>query len=225
MRIPGPSQSRLPAHRFGPRCLVGASLGALALVPAALAGQPSTQTLTPPPASFLVCKGVGSGTICDGSRTLQHGPIDIADEGGPAVVCGNGANAFHILDSAMVDQRVVRYYDQNGNLTRRVIHELWRSAQFGNSVSGAAVSYSQSDTITDVLATPGDFDTSTQTVTGNGTNVTVPGMGTIFLQAGRSVFDPDGTLDFEAGPDAGNDYFVGGDISGWKPVCAALGAS
>jgi hypothetical protein len=207
------------------RVLVAAGVGALILASAAGAGRPVNQTLNPPPPDFLVCKAVGNGTICDGSRTLAHGPIDVADEGGVAFACGSGPTAFHILDTALVDQQVVRYYDQDGNLTRRVIHEVWRSARFSNSLTGAAVPYKQTDTITDVLAVPGDFGSSTQTIVGNGTNVTVPHEGTIFLQAGRSVFGPDGSLDFLAGPDAAIDYFVDGDTSVWQPVCAALGAN
>jgi len=208
-----------------PAATAAAAVGALTVASSAVAAQPSAQPLNPPPPPFLVCKAVGNGTICDGSRTLQHGPMDVSDEGGPAFTCGSGPGAFHILDSALDDQHVVRSYDQDGNLTRRVIHELWRSAQFGNSLTGAAVSYEQSDTITDVLATPGDLDTSTQTITGNGTVVTVPHQGAIFLQAGRSVFGPDGSLDFQAGPAAAVDYFVNGDASVWQPVCAALGAN
>jgi len=204
---------------------VAAAVGALTLASNVDASQPVTQTLNPPPPSFVVCQAVGSGTICDGSRTLQHGPIDVADEGAPAFACGSGSSAFHILDTAMVDQHVVRYYDRNGNLTRRVIHELWRSAQLSNSLTGTALPYKQSDTISDDLAVPGDFDTSTETIAGNGAIVTVPQEGAIFIQAGRNVFSPDGSLDFRAGPDAAIDYFVDGDTSVWQPVCAALGAN
>jgi hypothetical protein len=210
---------------IAPPALVAAAVGALILTSSAVAGRQSAQLLNPPPPPFLVCKAVGNGTICDGSRTLQHGPMDISDEGGPEFTCGSGSGAFHIVDSGLVDQRVVRYYDQDANLTRRVIHELWRSAQFSNSLTGAAVSYKQSDTITDDLAAPGDFATSTQTTTGNGTLVTVPHQGAIFIQAGRTVFGPDGSLDFQAGPAAAIDYFVNGDTSVWQPVCAALGAN
>src|SRR5262249_12737158 len=116
-----------------------AAVGALTLASTVGAGQPVTQTLNPPPPSFLVCQAVGSGTFCAGSPPLQRGPIDVADEGGPAFACGSGSTAFHILDTAMVDQHVVRYYDRFGTLTRRVIHELWRSAQLSNSLTGAAL--------------------------------------------------------------------------------------
>ena len=207
--------------KFARRTLVTAFAAFLILAPGAAAGQPTTQALTPPPPAFLTCKAVGEGTLCEGSRTLQHGPMLVSDEGGPTFDCGTGANAFQIVDSATVDQHVIRTYDGGGNLIRREIHEIWRSAQFSNSVTGAAVGYKQSDTITDVPSVPGDLDTATETITGNGTNVTVPHDGTIFLQAGRSVYTPDGALD-EAGPDAANRYFIDGDTSVWRQVCSAL---
>ena len=63
----------------------------------ALAGQPVTQTLNPPPPSFEPCKAVGSGTICFGSRTVV-----VNDDTG--TVCGEGANAFDIVLDATVGQ-------------------------------------------------------------------------------------------------------------------------
>jgi len=208
-------------HRFVPRGALVAV--ALILVPTAFAGQPVTHTLTPSAPSFLDCKAVGGGTICEGSRTLQHGPMLVSDEGGPVFDCASGENAFQIVDSAMVDQHVVRTYDRDGNLTQRTIHEVWRSAQFSNSVTGAAIGYKQSDTITDVLAVPGDVSTATETITGNAANVTVPRFGSIFIQAGRNVYGPDGDLEFAAGPDAANRYFIDGDTSVWQTVCSVLG--
>ena len=64
---------------------------AAALLPgSALAGQPVTQTLTPPPLAFETCKAIGSGTLCQGSRVLVE-PLD--DTG---LVCGSGSSAFDI---------------------------------------------------------------------------------------------------------------------------------
>src|SRR5438132_8988634 len=69
------------------------------------------QELNPPPPPFSICKTVGNGTICQGSRTFSYGPDDTG------IVCGSGANAFDIYDSATNNQDVFRSYDQNGNLT------------------------------------------------------------------------------------------------------------
>ena len=49
-------------------------LAVLAPVPASFAAQHVTQSLTPPPPSFLTCKAVGNGTICHGSRTFTIDP-------------------------------------------------------------------------------------------------------------------------------------------------------
>ena len=45
------------------------------------AGQPATQTLDPPPPSFLACKAVGGGTICSGTRSFAYSDL-VNDEGG-----------------------------------------------------------------------------------------------------------------------------------------------
>jgi hypothetical protein len=200
--------------RLGPPILVAAVLGLLTLVPAGLAGQPVTQTLTPSPPSFLTCHAVGGGTICEGSRTFTEDPH-------PDFVCGNGDV---ILDQGTVRQVVTRYYDTDGNLTRRVIHEFWSDAQKSNPRTGAAAFYTQASNITDVLAVPGDFGSATETVTGQG-NITVPGLGAILLNDGRIVFGADGALEFSAGPQVFIDYFVNGDTAVLDELCAVLGAT
>jgi len=184
----------------------------------AAAGQPVTQALTPPPPSFETCKTVGNGFICEGARTPSYGPDDTG------IACGNGAGAFDIFDQATLNQHAIRYYDQNGNLTRRVLHEDYTSGEFSNPLTGAAVPYTQHDTITDVLAVPGDFTSATETVTGENT-FTVPHMGAVFLNAGRTVFGADGTLEFSAGPQAFIDYFYNGNTAAVAELCTALGAS
>ena len=191
--------------------------GAMALFAgAAFAGQPVTQTLNPEPAPFLICKAVGGGTICQGERTEVRAPSDTE------IVCESDSGSFSIFDQGIVDQAVIRYYDGDGNLTRRVIHETWTSAQFSNPDTGATVPYVQHGTFTDILSTPGDFATSTQTTTGN--NVfTVPHMGAVFLNAGKTVYGPDGDLEFRAGPQ--NFLDLDSDPSVIDELCAALGAT
>src|SRR5215471_9629279 len=180
-----------------------ALLVAFVVVPTGLAGQPATQTLNPPPPPGLTCKAVGNGTICTGTRSFAYSQL-LNDEGGPAFTCGSGANSFLLVDSGIHDQNTKRTYDADGNLTERVVHEAFHST-FSNSITGAAVPYTQHDTITDVLAVPGDFDSVTETLTGLLTNVTLPGQGTVWLQAGRTVTaGPNLDLVSEAGPHAGN---------------------
>ena len=71
-----------------------------------------------------------------------------------------------IYDSATGDQQKTRYYDQHGNLTRRVIHETNSSGAFSNPLTGAVVPYIQHDTINGVLATPGDLGSAAETNVG-----------------------------------------------------------
>ena len=82
----------------------------------AFAGQPVTQTLNPPPPSFETCKTVGNGFICDGARTESYGPDDTG------IACASGAGAFDIFYQGTHNQHAIRFYNTDGNLTRRVIH-------------------------------------------------------------------------------------------------------
>lgn len=198
--------------------LATASLAVMAMTPSAFAGQPVTQTLTPPPPPFETCNAIGSGTICQGAATLSYARVDTG------IACGSGASAVDIFDSGTFDRHAARYYDQNGNLTRRVKHDQYTSAQFSNPLTGAAVPYTQSNTTTDVLAVPGDLSTATETTVGEG-NFTVPHLGAVFLNAGRTVTSPDGLSEFAAGPQGLLAYFVEGDASVLQPLCAALGAA
>jgi hypothetical protein len=173
------------------------------------------QVLNPPPPPEYTCKTVGNGTICRADVPISYGPEDIS------IVCGSGPSAFDIFDSATGDQQKTRTYDQNGNLTSRVVHETYSSGQFSNPQTGAVVPYTQHDTITDVFAVPGDL--SSATTTNVGENIYKPAQGApVFLNAGRFVTAPDGTVEFRAGPQDFLDYFVNGDTSVIQKLCAAL---
>jgi hypothetical protein len=203
--------------------LAATVLGVLLLVQAAFAGQPAGQTLTPPPPPYETCKAIGSGTICAGFITDSFGPADTADEGGP-IVCGTGARAFDVFDAFTYDRHAARYYDANGNLTRRVKHDLITSGAFSNPLTGATVPYTQSTTTTDVLAVPGDLGSATETSTGE-TIFRLAHGAPLFLNVGRSVVAQDGSIVFEAGPQGFLDYLVKGDTSVDAQLCAALGAA
>ena len=199
--------------------LVVVATAALMLVPSTFGGQPVTQTLTPPPPSFETCKAVGTGTICQGSRVEPaYGPV------GTGIICGSGPSAFEIQDSGIdIQHHAMRIYDQNGNVTRRVFTDDFIST-YSKPLTGATVPYRQHNVTTDVPAVPGDLSTATRTVTGE-TNFTVPGMGAVFLNAGRTVYAPDGSEVSSAGPNGFDAYFISGDTSAVQKLCAALGAS
>ena len=202
---------------FTTRALIAGAIGALALVPVTQAAQPATDELNPPPPSFLTCKAVGTGTICEGT---SHSVKESEEQ--PELVCGSGADAFTIYDQGDIYQRATRWYDADGNLTRRVIHERWTPAWWSNPLTGATVPYTQTNKITTVLAVPGDFGSATETIVGE--NIyTDPETGRKVLRSvGRTVFGADGSLEFRSGQQPFLDAFVDGDMSVFDAVCAAL---
>jgi hypothetical protein len=194
------------------------AVGALALASSGLAGQPATQTLTPPPPPYETCKSVGSGTICQGTIDSFYGPVDTG------LVCGSGASAFGVADSASTQDLARRDYDADGKLLRRAIYDRL-DGQLSNEVSGATVPYTQIQITTDVLAVPGDlWGSATETWTGN--FIARPATGApVVIGAGRVVFfPPGGTIEFQAGPSGLLDLLAG-DSSALDPICAALGAT
>ena len=99
-------------------------------------------------------------------------------------------------------------------------------ALFGGVIvlTGTVVPYNQTDTISDVLAVPGDLGSATETTTGE--NIYRPADGApVFVNAGRTVFALDGTLEFRAGPQSFLDYFVDGDTAAIDALCSALRAA
>ena len=198
--------------------------GALIVASAGHAGQPVTQTLNPPPPSYETCKAIGDGTICQGTTTFSYGPIDTAEEG-PPLVCGTGAGTFDVFDSAVGNSLARRIYDANGNLVRRMRYDQVTDGQNINPLTGATVPYTSTLTNIDVLAVPGDLNSTTLTTTGK--FIVRPAQGApVFMDVGRAVirFEPDFSVDFLAGR---NDLFAYafGDTAVLEPLCRALGAS
>jgi hypothetical protein len=203
--------------------LTGAcTAGALVFATAGLAGQPVTQTLNPPPPSYEICKAVGDGTICQGTTTFSEGPIDTADEGLP-LVCGSGAGAFDAYDSFVDNSLARRIYDGNGDLVKRYRYDT-SDGQYSNPRTGASVPYTSTLTNVDNLRVPGDLGSAIEQTTGEFIARQAHG-GPVFMQVGRAIttFEPNFSLDFQAGP---NDFFdyAFGDTSVLGPLCAALGA-
>jgi hypothetical protein len=191
-------------------------LGALLLAPAASAGagQPCSPTLNPPPPSFETCKTVGGGTIASGSRIVSEGPIDM----GP---CPTNA-AFDVFDQHIFDQHATRWYDQNGDLTRRHIYDHYTFGQWSNPLAGTVVPYTQTSIENDEYVIPGDMTSGTTTFTGE--NMYRVGTGAPLLFGnGRQVFsNVDGSLIESSGR---NDFvlaFNENDPSVFAPICAAL---
>jgi hypothetical protein len=184
--------------------------------PAALAAPPAADQLNPPPPPFLTCTPTGSGTICKGARHLVEEPVDTE------IVCGSGADAFHIYDQGEILQRAIRWYDADGNLTRRVIFERWKPAWWSNPLTGATVPYTQTNKFTAVLAVPGDLDSATTTIVGETIWTDPQTHKKVLRSVGRQVLAADETVEFRSGQQPFLDAFVDGDMSVFDAVCAAL---
>jgi hypothetical protein len=165
--------------------------------------------LNPPPPSWYTCKDTGSGAICHGSQTFEH---FAGDDG----TCPQG---FDLLENGYKEETATRYYDRDGNLVRRVLHDVYPVGHplnvLYNSQTGQSIPYTADVTETDDFAVPGDFDSITARFTGNGYTVTLPGGGLLVHDVGVFTFAPDGSIVEDHGPKM---LFFGEN----EKLCAAL---
>lgn len=198
------------------RRTLGALLTVVVLALGAAAPAARAAALNPPPPDFERCQGQGQQTVCHGGR-VEAGAIEPT-----GIICGTGSTAFEIVDaSGFVRQDATRWYDADGNLVRRTSHEVWFDSAWTNPGAGTSVRYRQAVTYDDRLAMPGDFASVTETTTGV-INFIVPGSGAIVRNAGRTVIDSDGSIEFRSGPQAILDYFLDGETEALQPICDAL---
>lgn len=197
--------------------LAASAIGVLTLAPGAVAAAPAPQDLNPPPPDFYDCRPLGAGTLCTAS--VQEVTVS---EPQAELLCGTGPDAFIIHDNGVVDQRWTRWYNADGDLTKRVVHERWTETFWSNPLTGKTVPYTQTDTITTVLAVPGDFGSAIETTVGSNVYTDPTTHRKVLTSTGRVVFGADGTLESQAGQQPFIDAFVGGDMSVFDPVCAAL---
>jgi hypothetical protein len=177
----------------------------------------STLNPPPPPEFNPVCTAVGDRTICDVTFT---DPPAVAEPTG--IQCGSGSDAFEVLVSASRSVDGKRYYDQDGNLTRRHFHDLI-VGMYTNPLTGASAPFRQHDTIMHNLAVAGNITTGTEAFTIE-IRVTTPRGGTVLIDAGRTeIAESDGAVLFEAGQHPFDAYFVFGQTSALQPLCDALG--
>ena len=167
--------------------LAAACATALAAAAGGHAGQPVTQTLVPPPPPFETCKALGNGTLCEGSIAGSYSLVDTG------IVCSGG---FHVFDSASEVDIARRVYDANGFLVRRDRHDRSVGA-LSSPARGTSLPYTQLQELTDDLAVPGDLGSAATTLTGE---FHVGAGAPVLIGAGRVVFAPDGTIEFQAGP-------------------------
>ena len=175
---------------------------------------PSTLNPPPPPQFNPVCERVGSGTIC----TVQFSDPPFA--GGIGIVCGTGANSYEVFQFQNRSVTGKRYYDQNGNLTRRHFNEV-DTGTLSNPLNHKAVSFIGRGTTLHDLSTPGDINSGTLVLTGNFRVYRADG-GTVTLEAGRTINTGTGDFIRESGPHPFQDYFVFGDTAAVQSLCDAL---
>jgi len=200
------------------RLLLAVSVSAwLVVVTAAstLAAPPTLPTLNPPPPDFLTCMATGGGAICSGTQI-------VATDGPSGLFCGTTADPIELLFvDASSTAEVIRFYDANGNFTRRLRREQ-NVATVLNPVTGLTVLTTQIGEFTSSFGTPGDLDTETLTQRGV-VKFYLPGAGVLFIDVGRAVISPDESLVSETGQHPFDQYF-GGDTSVFEQVCEALGS-
>ena len=215
----GAANARGGARTSLVRALLGASVSmvvALAVAGPATAREPvDPSTLNPPvPADFnATCERVGSGVLCD----LAFSDPDIVDE--PSGIVCSGTELLVSQTRSVVGKR---YYDRNGDLTRRHFREFL-SGSFSNPDTARSTPWLQHDTVLHDLAVPGDVSTGNEHVSGLLTRAWLPGGGTVIVDADMLV-GPTGS-DEIVHMSAHNpflDYFIGGDASALAPLCAAL---
>ena len=198
--------------------MVFAALNMLVIVPqsAVFAGEsvdPSTLTPPPPPQFNPVCEKVGSGTIC----TVNFSDPPFA--GGSGVICGTGPNAYEVFQFQNRSVQGKRYYDENGNLTRRHFREVL-DGTFTNPLTHTSLSFSGGDTHLHDLGVPGDINTGTEATTGS-VRIFLRNGGTFPIDIGR-ILDSDHGILSESGQHPFLDYFVFGNTTALQPLCDAL---
>jgi hypothetical protein len=191
------------------RVFAAAAAFAAAALAAAAGSAAASTTLTPPPPSWYTCQATGSGTNCHGKQSFQG-------FGGFDGTCPQG---FDILENHYFDETGARYYNRDGFLVGRVLHNIYPVGNplnvLYNSETGKSVPYRADDTESDTFGTPGDFDTMAARFTGNGYTVTLPGGGLLVHDTGVLSFAPDGSVIEDHGPK----MLFNGDIA---KLCAAL---
>jgi hypothetical protein len=174
---------------------------------------PSTLNPAPPDYVNATCVTGAGGVVCD----LAFSDDPVVNEPSGFVCAGTELDIS--LNRSVVGKR---YYDQNGDLTRRHFREDV-SGTFANPDTGESVPWTQNDTVVHDLAVPGDLGTGTVKSSGLGTRIWLPGGGTILVDSGvtRQAAGTGDILHTSANHPF-EDYFVRGDATALVALCAAL---
>jgi hypothetical protein len=197
------------------RAVLATTALTLSLVTPVAAREPvDPNTLNPPPPDYFnaTCERVGAGIVCD----LAFSDPPVVDE--PITdICG-----MELLISEARSVVGKRFYDADGNLLERHFRESWVRTLV-NPVNDKSLDWLGHDTIIHRLAVPGDLTTGTLTVSGTPNRLSIPGGGTVLLDAGHLTVDiATDTVTQSGGPHHFDDYFTGVDPDALQPICDAL---
>lgn len=130
--------------------------------------------------------------------------VDVGLGALPTIDCGSFLLTY---DMSGEKARITTYFDQSGNATRMrlrwVIH-----GTLTHSLTGLTLRDQSTLNITT------DLSTNTQKIVGVAFHYSIPGEGLIWLDAGKLIFGPDGSILFQAGPHD--------SIAGFGSLCEAL---
>jgi len=147
---------------------------------------------------------LAAGTAVAAPPTITHDTVPTA-----YTLSGSETGCGFPIQVQGTDKVVIREsYDMAGNLTRVAVHDDFVGTE---SANGVTVGSSEHATITD------DAVTGTETWTGQPLKLSAPGGGTITLDAGKLVWNADGTVAVEHGPHP----YLDGDVAAY---CGAFGA-
>jgi hypothetical protein len=172
----------------------------------------SASSLDPTPPPFVTCKTDGDLTHCSGSIDLTQ----------TAVSSFLSCSSFEILENAFVHLDFRLTYNAEGKATRWEIHvnqplpggrNIWFNATDPSKFLPQVGNWN----VTLDFVTPGDFATVVETDTGLLSRVVLPDGGSIALDAGKTVFDPDFNILFQAGR-----HFLTPGSEPLQRVCNAL---
>jgi hypothetical protein len=154
----------------------------------------SASSLEPTPPPFVTCKTAGSLTHCSGTVDLTQ----------TAVSSGFSCSSFEILENALVDLDFRLTYNADGKATGWEIHVNQplpggRNIWFNATDPSKSLPQVGNWNVTLDFVTPGDFATVVETDSGLLSRVVLPDGGSIALDAGKTVFDRDFNVLFEAG--------------------------
>ena len=113
-----------------------------------------------------------------------------------------------------------RFYDADGNLTKRHFREDL-AGTMTNPSTGQTIGWETHATNIHVLSVPGDLASGISSGAGTGRWFELGGA-TVLVDGGRLVFDAASGILESHGPHHFDDYFERGDTDALQPICDAL---